>query len=547
MPQLTGGEAIVQALIAHGVNTLFGLPGIQNDWLYNALYDARDQIRVIHTRHEQGCAYMALGYALARGDVGLYNVVPGPGFLNSTAALATAYGLNAQVFCLTGQIPSAMIGKEQGVLHQIPDQLGVMKSLTKWAARMNSPAEAPMLIGEAFRQLRSGRPRPVGVEVPMDVLAQRTEVDPSPTNLPTYAPPVNTDLLEDAAKLLGEAKNPMIYVGSGAQGVSEEVKQLAEALQAPVIGYRTGQGILDSRHYLSLHMPPSHELWKDADVVLAVGTNLRIPLQRWGIDKNLKLIRIDVDPTTHTLIGKPDISLTARSEDALPLLLSRVAQSNHVRSSRKEEMLALKADWEARTAYLEPQLSYLKVIREELGEDGIFADELTQVGFVSRITFPVYKPRTFISTGYQGTLGYGFPTALGVKVAKPDTPVISVAGDGGFMFAMQELATAVQQKIGLVTLIFNNNQYGNVQQMQKTLYGQRVIATDLHNPDFIKLADSFGAQGFRATTPDQLREAIRRGFAVNLPTLIEVPVGDVPSVDRFRKLPRIRPPRGTNK
>lgn len=540
MSQLTGGQAIVGALLAHGVDTLFGLPGVQNDWLYNALYDAGDKIRIIHTRHEQGVAYMALGYAQARGDVGVYNVVPGPGLLNSTAALATAYGLNAKVLCLTGQIPSHLIGKEVGVLHEIPDQLGIMRSLTKWAARINSPAEARGVVAEAFRQLHSGRPRPVGLEVPMDVLAGRAEVDSSPLLLPPESPALNTELLEEAAKLLGKAKNPMIYVGGGAQEVSAEVKILADMLEAPVIGYRTGMGILDSRHHLSLHLPPSHELWKETDVVLAIGTNLRIPLQRWGVDDSLTLIKIDVDPTTHARIQQPDISLTARAEDALPLLLSRVEAYNGVRASRKEQMLALKADWQARTAYLEPQLSYLKVIREELGEDGIFVDELTQVGFASRITMPVYKPRTFISTGYQGTLGYGFPTALGVKVAKPETPVISVAGDGGFMFAMQELATAVQQKIGLVTLIFNNNQYGNVQQMQKNLYGNRVIATDLHNPDFVKLADSFGAQAFRTTTLAQLRHAIRQGFATTLPTLIEVPVGDVPSTDRFRKLGRVR-------
>ena len=180
------------------------------------------------------------------------------------------------------------------------------------------------------------------------------------------------------------------------------------------------------------------------------------------------------------------------------------------------------------------------MIREELGEDGIFVDELTQIGFVSRIVFPVYHPRTFISTGYMGTLGYGFPTALGVKVAKPDVPVISVAGDGGFMFGVQELATAVQQRIGLITLVFNNNQYGNVQQMQKNLYDNRVIATDLHNPDFVKLAKSFGAQGLQATTPQELRQAIQQGLKIDLPTIIEIPVGDVPSVDRFRKLPKVR-------
>jgi len=167
-------------------------------------------------------------------------------------------------------------------------------------------------------------------------------------------------------------------------------------------------------------------------------------------------------------------------------------------------------------------------------------DELTQVGFTSRIVYSVYHPRTYISTGYMGTLGYGFPTGLGVKVARPDVPVISVAGDGGFMFAVQELATAVQHRIGLITIVFNNNQYGNVQQMQKNLYGNRVIATDLHNPDFIKLAESFGAQGLKATDPTELRRAIQQAQQTDLPTVIEVPVGDMPSVDRFRKLPRVR-------
>ena len=203
-------------------------------------------------------------------------------------------------------------------------------------------------------------------------------------------------------------------------------------------------------------------------------------------------------------------------------------------------MLTLKAEWQQRTAYLEPQKSYLKMIREGLGEDGIFVDELTQVGFTSRLVYPVYKPRTFISTGYMGTLGYGFPTALGAKVAKPDVPVISVVGDGGFMFGVQELATAVQHRIGLITILFNNNQYGNVQQMQRNLYNNRVIATDLHNPDFVKLADSFGAQALRATTPAELSHAIKLGKQTDLPTLIEVPVGNLPSVDRFRKLGRVR-------
>lgn len=540
MPQQTGGEAIVQSLINQGVDTLFGLPGVQNDWLYNALYDRQDEIRVIHTRHEQGAGYMALGYSMARGDIGVYSVVPGPGFLNASAALATAYGLNAQVLCLVGQIPTRAIGRERGVLHEIPDQLGVMRTLTKWADRVEHPAEASSKMAEAFRQLRSGRPRPVGLEVPMDVLQTTAEVDMAPAALPNYTPPVDTELLEKAAKVLGGAQNPMIFVGGGAQGVSAEVTALAELLEAPVVSYRTGQGVIDARHHLALHVPPAHEFWKKTDAVLAIGSYMRTPLQGWGVDSDMTIIRIDVDPHSHHIFPGTNIAITARAEDAVPQLIERIGPHNHVRESRKAEMQAIKADWAEKTAYLEEQLGYLKVIRNTLGEDGIFVDELTQVGFASRITYPTYKPRTFISTGYQGTLGYGFPTALGVKVAQPDKPVIAVAGDGGFMFGVQELATAVQHRIGLVTLVFNNNQYGNVQQMQRQLYDGKVIASDLVNPDFVAMAQSFGANAYRTTTLSELQSAIEKGFASDLPTIIEIPVGDMESVDRFRNLGKVR-------
>jgi acetolactate synthase I/II/III large subunit len=537
----TGGQATVDALIAHGVHTIFGLPGVQNDWLYNALYDAKDKIHVIHPRHEQGAAYMALGYTLATGEPMVFNVVPGPGMLNASAALATAYGLNAKVFCLTGQIHSNLIGKGSGVLHEIPHQQEVLRGLTKWTDTVFHPSDAGRKVSQAFYEMNSGRPRPVAVEVPMNVLKMQAEVDDSIEPYPTFMPPVDAGMIEDAAKILGQAKRPMVYVGGGAQGVSEEVTQLAELLQAPVVAYRTGQGVLDGRHYLSTFVPPSHEYYKTTDAVLAIGTNMRTPLQGWGTDSNMKVIRIDVDSNAMHSIKSPDLAIVAQAEDALPLLLNAVEQYNHKRESIKDEMLTLKAKWIEQTAFLEPQNTYLRIIREELGEDGIFVEELTQVGFSARITMPVYKPRTFISTGYQGTLGFGFPTGLGVKVAKPDTPVVSIAGDGGFMFSVQSLATAVQHKIGLVTIIFNNNAYGNVRTMQIRDYDERVIATDLVNPDFVKMAESFGATGFRAETETQLREAMQKGFASTIPTIIEVPIGETPSVDRFRRLPRIRP------
>ncbi|MDH4063330.1 MAG: thiamine pyrophosphate-binding protein, partial [Acidobacteriota bacterium] len=436
---MTGGTAIVRALVAEGVDTIFGLPGIQNDWLYNALYDARDRIRVVHTRHEQGAAYMALGYALARGGIGVYNVVPGPGFLNTTAALATAYALNVQVLCLSGQIPSAAIGRQSGVLHEIPDQLGVMRSLTKWAARVSSVEDAAGLVAEAFGQLRSGRPRPVGLEVPMDVLAAEAEVGADYVPQPVSTFPLDEPLMAEAVRLLVGARRPLIWVGGGAHGASAAIRQLAEYLQAPVASYRTGRGVADSRHYLTMVQPQAHALWADVDVVLAIGTNMRVPLQNWGVDDALRIVRIDVDPASHARAHRPAVALTARAEDAVPVLMERVAQAMPPRPSRQEELAVLAARWRDQCAFLQPQIAYLDVIREALGEDGIFVDELTQVGFSARVVMPVYHPRTFISTGYQGTLGYGFQTALGVKVARPDVPVISVAGDGGFMFGVQEL------------------------------------------------------------------------------------------------------------
>ncbi|MEQ1580382.1 MAG: thiamine pyrophosphate-dependent enzyme [Steroidobacteraceae bacterium] len=539
MPQpqetMTGGEAVVRELIQAGFDTVFALPGVQNDALFNALYDHRDALRVIHTRHEQGAAYMALGATLATGRPAVCSVVPGPGFLNAGAALATAYALNAPLLFLTGQIPLAQIGRGTGALHEIPDQSGMLRSLTKFSGLAAHPSQVPEVMSAALAALAQGRPQPVGVEVPMDVLAQLAPVRLSrATNNVAVAPPVDESLLERIADTLVKAVAPMLFVGSGAQGVAAHVRTLAELLEVPVVSYRTGRGVVDSRSALSFVMPAARPLWRGSDVVLALGSTMRVPLQSWERLPDQKLLRIDVDPASHTLLRKPHIALTARLEDALPRLIEMVRSKRPSPRSRQDELLAVRADWERRVAVLEPQISYLKVIRECLGESGVLVDELTQVGFASRLVYPVYEPRTFLSTGYMGTLGWGFPTAMGAKVARPERPIVSVTGDGGFMFASSELASAVQHRIGLVTVLFNNNQFGNVQQMQRELYGGRVIASDLVNPDFVRLAESFGVRAGRARSPTELATLLERALAADEPALIEVPVGDMPSVDRFR-------------
>ncbi len=540
--KLTGGQAVVRSLIKEGVDTVFGLPGVQNDWLYNAFYDYRDEIRVIHTRHEQGAGYMALGYNLASGKVGVTNIVPGPGFLNSSAALATAWGLNAKVLSLVGQIPQKAQGKGRGVLHEIPDQLAIQKQLTKWADRATSPMDVPKVMSKAFHQLHNGRPRPVGVEVSMDVLSSEMEIDFSTYKkaATTFSPFIEEEI-EKAVELISKAKNPLIFVSSGAMEASEEVQQLAEFLQAPTFAYRTGKGILSSRHYLSFPVPAAHALWKNADVVIGIGSHVRMPLSKWGVDKDLKFISINIDKTAHNRIVEPTLSITADAAMAVREIMHDLEKVSAPTPSKKAEMIEFRKAWNEKTAYLEPQSTILKTIREELPDDGILVDELTQVGFASRIVYDAYLPRTYLCTGFMGTLGWGFQTALGAKVAKPDVPVISVAGDGGFMFGVQELATAVQHKIGVILIIFNNNLYGNVRQMQETLYDNRVIATDLHNPDFVKLAHAFGANGVRVNNYEDMRKAIQDAKGENIPTVIEVPIGTgLPSTNRFKALPKVR-------
>jgi acetolactate synthase I/II/III large subunit len=540
MARMTGGTALVKGLIANGIHTLFGLPGVQMDAFYNALFDAGSAVRVIQTRHEQGAGYMALGWARATGGVGCYAVVPGPGFLNASAALCTAYATNAKVLCVCGQIPTPSIGKGIGLLHEIPDQLGVMRSLTKWAERIAEAGEVPAKLGEALRQLHAGRPRPVAVEMAMDVMAREGEVGPFAAVAPDGHPPVDADAVAEGARLLGQAKAPLIFVGGGAVEAREQVAALAELLQAPVISGRMGRGVLSSRHALSHTLPVGYKLWAQADVVLAVGTRLQIPLMNWGVDDDLKIVRVDIDPDEAARVAPPAVSIVADAGDALRALLPQIERHNRKRASREDELRGLAAQVAGEYAFLEPQLSFLRAIRAELPDDGVLVDELTQVGYVGRFALPVYGPRTYLSSGYQGTLGWGLATAIGAKLARPELPLVALAGDGGFMFNVQELATAVQQEAGVVSIVFNDGAYGNVKRMQKELYGNRVIASDLRNPDFVKLAEAFGAQGLRARSPEELRGAIRQGLATRGPTVIDVPVGEMPDPWAYIYQPRLR-------
>lgn len=537
----TGGEAIVDGLLAHDVDTVFGLPGAQIYGLFDAFKRAEPQLKVIGARHEQACGYMAFGYARASGKPGVFSVVPGPGVLNASAAMLTAFGCNEPVLCLTGQVPTQFLGKGRGHLHEMPDQLATLRSILKWAERVEHPGAAPATIARAFQEMTSGRRGPVSVEMPWDVFTQRAATSPLAPLAPLPSPEPDADQIQAAAKLIAGSKAPMIFVGAGAIHAADEILELAELIDAPVVAFRSGRGIVSNAHDLGLTMAAAYRLWPQTDLIVGIGTRLELPSWRWPYrPAGQKSVRIDIDAVEMRRFAA-DIGIVSDARDGTRALLAAVRKQGYARQGgRRDTIREATLGAQQQIQSVQPQMGYLNVLRDVLPHDGIVTDELSQVGFASWYGLPIYKPRTFISSGYQGTLGSGFPTALGAKVANPDKPVVAITGDGGFMFGVQELATAVQYKIGVVTLVFNNSAYGNVRRDQKTVFDGRVVAADLVNPDFVKLAESFGVGAAHVNSPEAFRPALEKALADGGPTLISV---DVPRDSETSPWRFIHPPK----
>lgn len=540
--RLTGGEALVDALLRHGVQHVFGIPGVQTYGLFDALQRAGERVRTIGARHEQTAAYMAFGYARSSGREGVYSVVPGPGVLNTAAALCSAYGASAPVLCLTGQVPSEFIGRGLGHLHELPDQLGTLRTLVKWAARVAHPSQAPRLVAEAFEQMRTGRPQPVALEMPWEVFSQPAPVQPidPPASYPKPVP--DAEAIARAAELLAGARNPMIMTGSGAQHATAEVRALAELLQAPAVPWRGGRGVVAEDTPLGFTCASGFQRWAETDVVVGIGSRLELQWSRWPVPARglPRLVLIDIDPAQLSRL-KPQVGIVADARDATAALVAELERRGHRAASRREEFESLKRRVHETTQDIRPHLEYLAAIRAALPREGFFVEEICQTGFASYFGFAVYEPRSFVTCGYQGTLGFGYPTALGVKVANPDKAVVSIAGDGGFMFGVQELATAVQYGINVVSIVFDNGAFGNVMRDQEQRFGGRVIGSQLRNPDFVKLAESFGVTGWRAHSAAELGALTKRAIDLDRPVLIHVPVERAAEVSPWKYLMPARP------
>ena len=546
--QMTGGQALAQSLKIEGIETIFALPGIQLDFLFDGLWEERDHFRVLHTRHEQATAYMADGYARSTGKIGTFVVVPGPGVLNATAALSTAYACSSPVLCVTGQIESSLIGKGRGALHEINDQPGLLRHLTKSAEGAMRPEEIPGMVRRAVRALMTGRPRPASIEVPPDVLgtvADVTLLEPETFDR-SRLHQADPDLLERAAEALGKAERPVICAGGGVLSAEawEEVRELSRILEAPVVMTANGRGVVsDHDYHAQSGRMAALQLVAKADAVLAIGTRFLVGAGGpQGVEVAGTVIQADIDADEIGRNRPADIGLLGDAKHTAGELVRRVPKHNRARPSREAELRGVK-EAQAKAYDATPwQRDMVNVLREVMPEDGILVSESTQVGYVAQAgAFPVYQPRGMFTSGYQGTLGYGYATALGVQAGNPGRKVVSISGDGGFMYNVQELSTHAQQGLPLVAVVFNDNLYGNVRRIQEQRYQGHGMGTELLNPDFQKMAELFGVTGYRAKDAAEFRSALDRALASNRPALIEVAQPRTPDLPAAAPMPPVPP------
>ena len=527
MARMTGGEALVASLYREGVRVVFGLPGVQ---LYGVMAALRDEprIRFITTRHEQATSYMADGYARAGGGIGTALVVPGPGLLNAAAGLSTAYSASSPVLMLSGQIPREQIGKNIGLLHEVNDQLDCIAPVTKWRRRVLQVPDIPAAVREAFVQLRSGRPRPVELEMPPETMEEEGEVELLAPAEIARARASAADISR-AAEILLAAKSPIIYAGGGVNlsGAHEALHAVAEYLQAGVACTAEGKGAVSDHSDLSLgaafwRESPLRAAIHAADVVLAVGSRLALV----SFAPETRIVQIDADPQEIGRSHKTTLGLVGDARATLEALLEKLRAGAPARASRKAERETLRAEIAAQMTQ-EPQVGIVRSLRAGCPEDTILVAGMTQIGYYSRPLWPTYGPRTYLSSSYSGNLGYEYPVALGAKVARPGSPVVAVIGDGGFLYNAQEMATAVQHKINVVAVVFNDRAYGNVARDLDEDWGGQ-YGSELHNPDFMKLSDAFGLHGMRAEVPTDVGRLVGLAIAMDRPVLIEVPVGRMP-------------------
>lgn len=527
MQRMTGGQAVAAALKTEGIDHIFGIVGTHNCPLFDGVFDD-PAFRVVTVRHEQGASIMAAGYARASGKIAACFVVPGPGLTNALTGMGMAHSESAPLLLFGGQNTLAQLGREGGHFHELANSLGVAGSVCGYTARVSAPGDVPRVVREATRMMRCQRPRPAYIEMPLDVQSAAADVDLLPPER-LGRPAGDPASLARAVEALTSARRPFIFAGGGVAtaNASAELVRLAEALGAPVLTSMFARGVISDRHPLALgdgwgRLNLYGELLAQADLALVVGSRIDVVSDvNLGAGFPPRMVQIDIDPLVVGQRRPVDVGIVGDAASAL-----RALAEGLVTGGRRDSWFDVAGCRARRSAILQertgPVGQLIGDLRAALPDDAIVVDDLTLVGYWIPLVFEAYQPRTVIHPGTFGTLGYSLPAAIGAKLACPTQPVVSISGDGGFLFTSQELATAVAEKLDLIALVFNDNAYGAIKTFQDRLYGGRRAGANLVNPDFVKLGEAFGVKSARVE-PKDVATAVRRALDAGGVWLLEVP------------------------
>ncbi|MDH3633412.1 MAG: 5-guanidino-2-oxopentanoate decarboxylase [Gammaproteobacteria bacterium] len=521
--ELNVGEATIKLLEAYGVDTLFGIPGVHTLEFCRGLNQSK--IRHVQARNEQGAGFMADGYARASGRPGVALVISGPGVTNALTAIGQAYADSIPVLLLSSDCASYTLGKGWGCLHEVPGLTDATAPLTAFSATAMTPEEVPGLIAKAFSVFSSERPRPVHIAIPIDVLAMPANGDWQAIELPERPAPT-AKKIQRACELLRAAKQPMICVGGGAWLAGDAITEIAEKLGAAVIGSNAGKGIIDDSHPLSLSAGTVRgevqKYLKNADVVLAVGTELsEVDSFVETLEINGKIVRIDLDPRKMNDLYPAEVAIIGGARASTEAITRQLGDVK-TRAETVAEVAALRQ--EIRNNLTASEIRHCKtldILRAVLPDDTVVMGDICQLVYTGSFAFNVSRPRLWHYPAGYCTLGCGLPDAIGAKLALPEAPVVTFAGDGGFMFTVQELVTAAELELALPIILWNNDGLKQIQDDMKRREIELVGVTGI-NPDFIALAQACGCHALKVDSAQGLTDAVNAAFAASRPTLIEV-------------------------
>ncbi|WP_168215982.1 thiamine pyrophosphate-binding protein [Halorussus marinus] len=529
MPRLTGGEAVVAQLEREGVDVAFGIPGVHTLDVYDPLLDS--DIDHVTTRHEQGAGFMADGYARTTGRIGVALVITGPGLTNAATPIGQAYSDSSPLLVVSSQNETNEDGRGKGYLHELKDQQGAMESIAAYSEQVTRVADVPEAISDAVEYLRTRRPRPVHVQIPTDVLAREERVElAAPVGEPS-PDPVDETRLAAAVDRLAEADRPLLVVGGGASGAADAVRRLVDAAGVPVVSTVAGKGVVPADHPLALGATtgrePVAEFVESRDLAIAIGTELS-PREFESVDLPETLVQIDIDYRTLGKTYPTEVGIVADAAAAVPELADRVeSRGVEFGDDQREAVADLRARIELGPDDRDGRHRILAALRAALDDDAVVVNDMTKVSYAASSEFPVREPDTFLFPRGFGTLGFGPPAAFGAAVGSPDTQVVGLVGDGGFLFTVQALATAVKHDLAVPIVVVNDDCYGVLEEIQARDYDGRIVGTDIENPEFVPLARAFGAAAERVdadAVETELPAALEAAFARDRPTVVEIPV-----------------------